>query len=592
MQLTESAHRGEPLPLEEVPDLPLTVDRTGERLERSRHAERRERFLRDEAIDPHRHRQRPRGDVVEVGVGRFRLRFEERARETTARLIELDREGARGELGDFVRFAVVVAKPLGDHLLREGLHFDALGLKQTDQLLEASPRLRREEELQDVAGAAAGDGIGAEAMEIALQTILLLHRGEKSRHARDMVVVQPIGESQKGTVATAIDDPRARTPPLLIGHSHRPDEARPRVAVRRIEEIEVLAGVVGPAEAIEGARIRAADRRRPVEGNRRDVFVDRIGRREEEVGRLRRHLMEVDVDQRPPLDVLGDPRLGLRLALPRPVAVQIEEEVVRPPSRPRLAMLAALWVGVAIFRAHRPKPALIAIAPVRVQTGIENHEGLLANLCARRIGTVDQLIGGPERSLRGGRFVAVHVVAHPEDRGEACEQRIERLVALTPTRIGELSLKVANLIETTEDLGGSDEAENELPPFGSHTIGNNPNPIALLFEGAQVREHFDVRGEPSAERNSVELIRRRYGAGELIPRHERKAVFIRRDRRREQRYREDQQQDPEGRTRHRDPSRSNGPPARGLLPRRRRGSGAVLNIGRFLRSVRDSAGRS
>ena len=109
MQLTEGAHRGESLPLEEVAHLPLTVDRADRRIERGGDAERGEGCRGDVAVDPHRHRQTPRGDIVEVRVARLRLRFEERAREAAARLIELHGESARGEFRHLVLLAVVVA---------------------------------------------------------------------------------------------------------------------------------------------------------------------------------------------------------------------------------------------------------------------------------------------------------------------------------------------------------------------------------------------------------------------------------------------------------------------------------------------------
>ena len=157
--------------------------------------------------------------------------------------------------------------------------------------------------------------------------------GERRRE----VAPHAVAIAEQRAVGTAHHQPARRR--LLVGHADAALERRPGVGVAGIEEVEGLAREVLEAEAIEPARVVAAEQLERRLLRRGDVRVRRLGVGRKEVGRLGAHLVSVDHHQRIPLEQRAHARARLRLRQRDEVAVEIEQVVVAAAAGPRLIVL-------------------------------------------------------------------------------------------------------------------------------------------------------------------------------------------------------------------------------------------------------------
>ena len=160
--------------------------------------------------------------------------------------------------------------------------------------------------------------------------------------ARRDVGRDPAGQRQRVALGGDDREPGAARAALLVGHAHGAVERRPGVAVAGVEQVEALAREVEPAPVVEDAGVGAADlglERPLVVGH---AWVERLGGRREVVRAVDALLVEVDVDGGPPAVVERQPRARLGLRPPGPVAVEVEEVVVKAAAGPRLVVLAAV----------------------------------------------------------------------------------------------------------------------------------------------------------------------------------------------------------------------------------------------------------
>ena len=165
------------------------------------------------------------------------------------------------------------------------------------------------------------------------------------------------------------------------------------------------------------------DLAREVEGRGRRVRVvpGRDAGLEKERG-LGAHLVVVGRDLGPPAVPERHPPPALPERRREPVAVEVEEVVVRPPLRPRLVVLPVLRVG----HGHGAPPAVgpvdEAVAPVRVEERVEQHDdlaehGLDLALGGGEVVEVDERGLGPRRLVPVDGVPLVHDGRHPGDLG-------------------------------------------------------------------------------------------------------------------------------------------------------------------------------
>ena len=296
-----------------------------------------------------------------------------------------------------------------------------------------------------------------------------------------MVVGDAVGEGER--VALSGADGEARAPPaaLLVGHANGAVERRPRIAVGGIEEVEDLPGEIEPALLVEVPGVVLADHHLEHALPRGDVFVIGLGGGREVVRLIDALLVEVDVDVGEPAVEERDALLRLLLRQPCPVAVEVEPVVVGASARPRLAVLPG--VGVGVRRAPHPLvvPDHVAVASVRVDTRIEDDNG----------------VGEPGLRAR----VGVHVVAQPHD---GRRRALDGAAGLP----GHAQVVHADLVEVGQVLRRGDEGDHQRPPL----VG-----LAVAFE-AHVRRGgghvLEVGDDAVVRRESVaEFIAEEVGGG-------------------------------------------------------------------------------
>ena len=189
----------------------------------------------------------------------------------------------------------------------------------------------------------------------------------------------------------------------------------------------------GPAALIEARGVGAAEqieRRHLALG---DVRVERIGRRREVIGVVAALLVQIDGHVRPVLARQRDAAARFRLRLREPVAVHVEQVVVRAAARPRLVVL-----GV-VRRRIRARGAALQVledeprAAVRVLHRIDQHERLAQHrvdvgIALRR----QQVIGLEQRRIGRRDLVAVHAVRQPRHDRQLLDEPLGVAAATAP----------------------------------------------------------------------------------------------------------------------------------------------------------------
>ena len=118
---------------------------------------------------------------------------------------------------------------------------------------------------------------------------------------------------------------------------------------------------------------------------------------------------------RHPLVVELNALLRFLLLLPGPIAVQVEQVVVKPATRPRLVVFPGPGGRVGLRRHHPVVPLHVPIAPVGIHTGVENNDRTFQDFLGRSIIFIQQFVHHLHHRLRRNGLVAVDVVAEPGD---------------------------------------------------------------------------------------------------------------------------------------------------------------------------------
>ena len=319
--------------------------------------------------------------------------------------------------------------------------------------------------------------------------------------ARD-VVRDAVGEAQRVALGRLNGEARPAGPALLVRHPDGAVERRPRVAVAGIEQVERLAREVEPALAVERGRVGRPDARLERALPRRDARVEGLRGRREVVRAVHALLVKVYVDGGQPAAVEREPRARLGLRRPRPVAVEVEQEVVEAPARPRLDVLARVRARVRGRADALREAGHVAVAAVGVQARVEDDHDLAEPCLGARVAARER-VQRRHRGLRTHRLVAVDVVAQPDDG----------FFGFAPAgqhaRCAQAAL--ADSVDARHRLGRGDGQRDERPALGRLAVGLEGDARRRRGDGLGVGDDAVVRREAGAERVAEE----RLGCGDL-----------------------------------------------------------------------------
>ena len=247
--------------------------------------------------------------------------------------------------------------------------------------------------------------------------------------------------------ALPIGEQRVVTPPvheaarggLLVGHPHRALEDRPALAVARVEGVVDLLHEVREAALVETLGVRLAEGGEPRVLSRRDVRVLRLRGGREVVRGLSAHLVKVHHHVRIPLQVDAHAPHRLRLGKGEPVAVHVEQVVVRAAAGPGLVALRGHRVGVGHGGAADVVLGEEPCAAVWVLERIDEDDGLAEDRVDRGIALGgEEMVGLGEGGVRRRDLVAVNGVDQPRHDGQIANETL-RVSRPERTRIGQAS---------------------------------------------------------------------------------------------------------------------------------------------------------
>ena len=318
------------------------------------------------------------------------------------------------------------------------------------------------------------------------------HRGQRG----GQVPADAVGQGQQGAVGAVDRQPAAAAPGHLVGHADGAVQAGIGIAVAGVEEVVVLRLVVGPALAVEGLGVGAAEGVEPGQHAAVDARMHRLGGGREEVARVRGHLVEVHVDLGLPGAVGGDAAAALLLRRPGPVAVEIDQVVVLAAAGPGLEVLGGDAVDVRRLALALLVAVEVALAAVRVAQRVDQHDDVVEQprpVTLRGGERVRRHHGG----LGGGRLVAVHAVGQPHDRRQAPGEALA-LALREGLGVGEAEALGPDLVEVRQVLRAADGGQLQRPPLVGAPVLPDLDPRRRGGEGVEVGGDVLPVGEAAA----------------------------------------------------------------------------------------------
>ncbi len=336
---------------------------------------------------------------------------------------------------------------------------------------------------------------------------------------------------QRRIVAPPIDQPARRG--HLEGHADRALRHRPRDAIARIKCVEDLAIEIGEAPLIEAPGVVLPEEREPVGLRLRHMRIAGIGRGREIIGRIAAHLVQIDDDVRHPVEQHPHAAAALGLGLREPVAIEVEEIMVRPAARPRLVVFGG--GGLVVGRGRLPEQVLEdeSRAPIRVLHRIDEHDRFAADdvdigIVLRR----EQMICLGHGGLARRDLVPVHAVRQDDHHRQLPDQRLD---LGRPERRGirqPLQAR-ANRVELPDALRTRHEQRHQRPPLPGLGVLHKTRPLGRrLAERPQIPDDLLRRRHSRPRLVADDLLQRRDGC--VIPRPRRKLQSLRADGRGEQ----------------------------------------------------------
>ena len=413
----------------------------------------RQRLRARDDLDVEQRRQAPAGDVIDLIAEpllatailllheRFRLgdvRVEQVAHETARRLGRRDQIGprrhvARADLECLAGHPHV--NPLPGKVAREAAGHSRIVAGQQDVLAGRG-------------SFALGDGRAAVLEEVAEQALAVGGRRVGGRDGRVEVVHDSLAVGEGRVVVAREDQAAGRC--LFVRHPDRAVEDRPRLAVPGIERVVDLADEVREAAIVEARGVGAAKRLEPADLVRGDERVERIGRRREVVRRVAAHLVQVHDDVREVVQRDLQAAQRFRLGLREPVAVHVEQVVIRPAAGPRLVVFGAEAIAVGRGGASKLVLEKKPRTAVRVLERIDQHDRLAEDRVDHRIPTGrQQVVGLGKRGVRRRDLVAVDGVHQPSHHRQLTRQ--PRLIgARQRARVGQALEIRLDLVEAAD----------------------------------------------------------------------------------------------------------------------------------------------
>ncbi len=308
-----------------------------------------------------------------------------------------------------------------------------------------------------------GHGAAPVIEEIPYQALSILRRGNRRRDRRVEVMHHAVAIGERGVVGSLEGEAARRR--LLVGHADRAVEHRPGVAVAGIERVVDLADEIEPPALIETGGVGAAEEVESGDLALGDVRIERIGGRREVIGVVAALLVQVDgyFGEVLAKHLHAASRLGLRLG--EPVAVHIEEIVVRAPTRPWLVVLGVVRGGVGSHGARLQVLEQEAGATVGILHRIDQYQRVAQHEI--HVGVPlrgEQVIRLLQRGIRRRDLVAVHPVGEPDHGGQVAHQPL-RIRRREVARVGEALQIGLDLIELRDPLGAADDHEPERTAF-------------------------------------------------------------------------------------------------------------------------------
>ena len=237
--------------------------------------------------------------------------------------------------------------------------------------------------------------------------------------------------------------------------------------------------------------------------------IQRVGRRREVVAVVAALLVQVDVHLRKVLERHPDAATRFGLRLREPVAVHVEQIVVRPSARPRLVVLGVVGCGVGVggltLQILEDEPR----APVGILHRIDQHERVLEHRIHAGVTTGgQQVIRLEQRGIARADLVPVHAVHEPHH--DRC--RGHEAVGLgwrEPTWIGQAFDVGLHLVELRDAFGAAYHEQPQRAALPGHGILGEPGPVGRgLRECAQVGGDLFGCGHLVARRMTDDLLQR------------------------------------------------------------------------------------
>jgi hypothetical protein len=206
--------------------------------------------------------------------------------------------------------------------------------------------------------------------------------------------------------------------------------------------------------------------------------------------------MKIDDDVRVPLEHRGDPPPRLGLGLREPVAVHVEQVMVRPPAGPPLVVLGGNRIGIGRCRGAQQVVGDETGTAVRVLHRIDHDDRVATHqidiaVALRR----QQVIRHGERGVRRGDLVAMDAVHQPGHHREPLRQPVG-VAAGQAARIREPPQVRFHLIERGDSLGRRDHEEPQRAALPRPGVLRQPRTIRRrLVQRPQVDRDLFRRGD-------------------------------------------------------------------------------------------------
>jgi hypothetical protein len=289
--------------------------------------------------------------------------------------------------------------------------------------------------------------------------------------------------------------------------------------------------------AVERRGLVRAETPPPGQVRVRQVHVDRLARRIEQVRIHTAHLMAVHDQVRMPRQDDRRPSAGFGLRLREPVAVHVEQVVIAATRRPQSPVRHRLVVRIGHLAGQRLQLAEVALPPVRVHERIDMDDHLVAQGAGRIIRARGEQVCHLHGRVGARELVAVDAVGEPRHARHPGDDPVGLLRVGQPPGIGQLRVVGLDLVDPVVVVGAGDRQVVEGAALVRAGVRGHGDEIGCLDQLAEVADDRLVARGPLADRVPEHRCRRRDGRVHVRRREQRIGLLPRgrqRDRQRTQ----------------------------------------------------------